>query len=127
MANPELELQDAIVRALKAESLTVYDSVPANAAFPYVSIGPVTSVQDDADCIDGMEITIQVDVWSRAVGVGEAGRITDTVRRALHRAEFELTENALVMIEHTNSRRLRDPDGLTLHAVIEFRALVETP
>jgi hypothetical protein len=127
VANPELELQDAIVRALKAQGLVVYDQVPTNAAFPYVSIGPVTTVQDDADCLEAMEITVQVDVWSRAVGVGEVGRMTDTVRRTLHRAEFELTDNALVMIEHTNSRRMRDPDGLTNHAAIELRALVETP
>src|SRR5688500_11924265 len=45
----------------------VYDFVPTEPEFPYVSLGPDQVVSDDADCITGFEITLQIDAWSRAV------------------------------------------------------------
>ena len=114
-----LALQGAIIAALKASAPVtaivadrVYDHVPRNpatealtAAFPFVAISDWQELSDDADCIDGAE----------------------AVKRALHKADLDLGDTALVMIEHDGTRTLRDPDGLTSHAVITFRALIETP
>lgn len=132
MASPILELQGLMIAAIKAALSDmvggrVYDAVPAGASFPYVSLGAVTELQDDADCIDGAEITVQWDVWSRGNGSPEALRIADALKRALHRVEASLTDNALVFVEHVRTTRLRDPDGITYHCAVEFRAIVETP
>lgn len=134
MTSPTLELQGAIVTRLKAySSLTahigqrVYDSVPAQPAFPYVSIGPSDEVTDDAECIDGFEISMQIDVWSRAVGFPEARQIADAVRQALHGYEINLAGNALVYFHHRVTRMFRDPDGLTNHAALTFTGFAEQP
>jgi hypothetical protein len=133
MANgPELELQGAILARLKADpavaslvAARIYDSVPQGATFPYVTFGPVQSLTDDADCITGLEIAQQIDVWSRAPGFPEAKRIVDAVRAALHDAPIVLTENALVYLEHRTTDTRRDPDGLTSHGIMHFEAFVE--
>jgi hypothetical protein len=134
VTSPSLELQGAIVERLKAypalASLVgsrVYDHVPPDVVFPYVSWGPEQTVSDDSDCITAFEISIQLDAWSRTVGLSEVKRIAEAVRAALHDHDLVLTENALVSIQHRQTRNLRDPDGQTMHAVIDLVALIEQP
>jgi Protein of unknown function (DUF3168) len=132
MASVELELQGAIVQRLKTDPAVtaliagrVYDAVPSGAAFPYVTIGPTDSVEDDADCITGLDVAQQVDCWSRAVGFPEVKKIADAVRASLHDFDLVLTSNALVFFEHRTTRITRDPDGLTSHGILGFEASVE--
>jgi hypothetical protein len=134
MATPELEIQGAIVARLKADPAVtalvngrIYDSVPASAAFPYVSIGPVDAVFDGAVCIDGLLVAQQIDCWSRGVGFPEVKKIVDAVRAALHdrEAEMPLATNGMAYFEHQNTQIRRDPDGLTSHGILLFEAAVE--
>lgn len=130
--SPTLELQGAVVVALKAHAALsalvgakVYDPVPPAATAPYVSMGPADELQDDADCVPAADVTLQIDAWSIAPGFAEVNKIADAVRGALHRAELTLTTNALVEIAHRQTRRFLDADGKTAHAVIEFVATIE--
>jgi Protein of unknown function (DUF3168) len=134
MATPELELQGAIVARLKADPAVttlvnsrIYDAVPTNAVFPYVSIGPVDSLQDDFDCINGLVVAQQIDCWSRGVGYPEAKKMVDAVRAALHdrEADMPLATNAMSLLECRNTRFTRDPDGLTSHGILSFEAAIE--
>lgn len=141
MTSPAHELQVAIVSRLKASAPVaalvnqrVYDDVPAEqdreartgAAWPYISMGPGDEVSDDADCIDGFEITFQIDVWSQDVGYPEVRKIADAVRRAL-RSDLELTDNAMVLFQHRVTRYLPDPNPLVRRAAMTFTAIVEQP
>lgn len=134
MTSPTLELQGAIVTRLKAQPAVtaligqrIYDDVPAQPVFPYVSFGPSDELTEDAECIEGFEISMQIDVWSRSVGFPEARQIADAVRQALHGYEFNLTSNALVTFQHRITRMFRDPDGLTNHAALTFAGFAEQP
>lgn len=133
-ADPTLELQGAILARLKADAaLTaliggrVYDTVPPDAVFPYVTFGPVDDISDDADCIFGSQINVQIDAWSRAVGYPEVKRIAGAIRDALHEtdAAMPLPVNALALFQHIQTRTFRDADGLTNHSVLDFQASVE--
>lgn len=133
MTSPTSELQKAIYERLtstpKLVSLVgdrVFDRVPEKAVFPYVSFGTMEERNDDADCIEAMEVYFQLDAWSRAVGFLEARNIADAVRSAL-KVDLSLPDNALVLMTHTITRVFRDPDGLTSHAAISFNAVIETP
>jgi len=133
MTSPTLELQGAIVTALKAAAgvtalvgVRVYDMVPAASEFPYISLGPTDEVSDDTDCTDGFEITLQIDCWSRKPGFPEARQLADAVRQAL-KPELTLADNALVYLQHITTRTFRDPDGLTSHAALTFEAFAEQP
>lgn len=147
---PTYELQLAALNALRASTALVaivgnkiYDRVPERTAggilvpdvtSPYISFGPVTSVPDeadDSDCITSEEITFQIDVWSWGAGLAygsvQTRQICGLVKKALHKADLELTTNALVSIRHELTRILRESDGITNHGVIQFTAQVETP
>lgn len=132
--SPELELQGAIVAALKADPAVsgiaaghIYDRVPEDRVFPYVSIGATDTVEADAECLTGYEITQQIDIWSREVGYPECKRLTDAVRAALHEIDLALATNALVFLRCIQARMYRDPDGLTSHGALTFEASVERP
>ncbi|MGB3486675.1 MAG: DUF3168 domain-containing protein [Xanthobacteraceae bacterium] len=132
MTSPSLELQGVIVSRLKADTAVravvadrVYDNVPKDAGFPRVTLGATDEISDDADCIEGLAISFQVDCWSQAVGFPQVRQISDAVRRSLHDADLALMNNALVSLTHRQTRVFRDPDGLTSHAAMTFDAFVE--
>lgn len=128
MSDPTLELQAAMVMALKGASIAgsrIYDVVPPSAVFPYVTLGDVQVLPDKADCIDGVEVFPQVDVWSRTQGYGEVKTIVKAIMDALDDQPLTLTGFAVVVFEHQSTQYLRDPDGLTRHAAITFRGLIQ--
>lgn len=117
---------DADVMAL---AYRVYDKVPETpygTRNSYIAFGPIDSVEDDAECITGVEVTCQIDVWSRADGALEAKKLTDLVRKALHRKSLALTTNALVDTWVTLTRVFPDPSG-DHHGVVSVTCLVEEP
>lgn len=121
-------LQAWLVQALKAADIAdgrVYDRVPEGAAMPYVSIGPSDEVSDDAECIDGAEISQQLDVWSDRPGFPEAKTIAGEIRAALHQRELVIDGFPPSEIVVRTIRYLRGGDGLTSHAAIDLRAFIE--
>lgn len=132
MPSVSLELQKAIVAALKADTAVnglvaghVYDTVPSSDPFPRITLGEDQVIPERADCYLGDEVFITLHVWSRKTGFPETKRIAAAVRTALHDAELELTGFRLVDLASDGERFMRDPDGLTNHAVLTFRALTE--
>lgn len=131
--NVSEELQRLLFTTLKADAgvsaitSRVYDNIPTAPVFPYISFGPQDATDAGADCIDGQEITIQLDCWSRAVGFLECKNMVDAVRKALHEQELTLTDNALAEIRVFLTRVFRDPDGLTTHGVVQVTASCEIP
>ncbi|MDJ1632676.1 DUF3168 domain-containing protein [Rhizobium rhizogenes] len=134
------ELQKAIVTLLKNDAAVIslvanriYDRVPQDdagnttAVFPYISIGPDQEIPDPAECIRASEFFLQIDAWSRAVGFPEVKRIARAIEDALNDVELPLVANAQVYFEYDGRRIFRDPDGLTSHAALTFRAGIEKP
>lgn len=133
MTSPSLALQDAVVLNLKANSsitsvlsTRVYDKAPQNVSFPMITIGEPQTIQDDAGCIEAFEVYVDVNVWCRAVGKVQCQQLSELVRKSLHGTNLSLPNDlAAVLIEHENTRILTDPDGVTTHGVVTFRALIE--
>jgi hypothetical protein len=137
--DPVFELKAAVIARLKADAAVdafvvgrVYDR-PADGTkvSPYISMGPWDATTDAAECIDGMEINMQIDCWSwgsgEAFGSAEVSEIAGAIRSSLHEAEFELTTNALATISHRITRYQRESDGATNRAIISVTAFVELP
>lgn len=133
--SPDLELQGLIVATLGADAAMIalvedriYDRIEtfnADVKFPYVNFAASVETSNDADCIFGSDIFVQIDVWSREPGFVECKKIASAVRDALHDRDLQLTENALALIRCDRIRIFRDGDGLTSHGVVELMALVE--
>lgn len=133
MASSSYELQVALRALLLADTdvsaavgARIYDGPPADVVFPYLSFGPSYAVPDDAQCIDGVEEVLQVDVWARDDGkVWPCRDLVAAVRRALHRAEVSLATHACALCRVELSRVLDDPDGITKHGVVQVSARLE--
>lgn len=137
--SPSLELWGAVVKRLKETAGVtalvgprVYDHVPRGphdqitADFPFVALSTFDSITEDADCFPSEAISFDIDCWSRGVGQVEVQKIAEAVKAALHDQDtISLTNNALALLQHRQTRVFRDPDGITSHAVLTFEAVVE--
>lgn len=135
MTEPSLALQGAIVARLKADGdvtaligSRVYEPVPPTPVFPYLAWGDDQVLNDDTDCHDDVEVFTTLHVWARPAAVSaqvQVKRIAHVIRQSLNGAEFDLPDNALILIEHRDTRVMPDPDGKTSHGVIVFRTLIQ--
>lgn len=133
MSDPSLPLQDSLIKALRADGVLpavvgrrVYDQVPGAPTYPYVTLGDGQVLPDKAECIDGVEIFLQIDVWSRKVGYAETKQITAAIVDALDDQALTVAGFDVTVFELSSVQYLRDPDGLTRHAAITFRGLLES-
>ncbi|MEQ1403836.1 DUF3168 domain-containing protein [Neorhizobium sp. Rsf11] len=134
--SPGAELWMLIRDTLKADTAvmelvdSIFDKVPDNpwkAKRAYISRGPFYAVDDGADCIDGQEFTIQIDIWSRKTDRWSCDEIVEAVRKALDERDLQLSENALAGIRVGLTRVFDDPDELTIHGIVQVIARVEIP
>lgn len=125
--DPSLPLQAALVTAIKTLATeagnSVFDQVPAGNPFPRVTIGSWQSIPNDADCYEGTESFVQIDVWSRAVGSPEAKGIAGAIRDRLHDGDLAASGHVIELMTVESIDFNRDADGLTSRARISLRIL----
>lgn len=90
--SPSFPLQTAVYARLSGDATLVttlgadvYDAVPDDADFPYVSIGECTESPNDTMGKTGRDMTITVHTWSRYEGMKEVDQIQDRVDALLDR------------------------------------------
>lgn len=108
----------------------VYDQVPSDpfgTKTAYASFGPSDVVDDSADCITIGQHSLQIDVWSRAVGQVEAKRAVDLIYRLFHEQSFSLAESALVQVRVDLRRVMPDRDPKLTHGIVTLSATIEEP
>lgn len=138
ITDPGYVLQAAIVSELKSNGgvsaivgSRVFDRVARNpdgspqADFPYVALGDTQFIPDEAECTDAGETNLTLHCWSRAVGFPEVRRLAAAVANALHDVSLPLDSGNVQSLLLQSSRVLRDPDGLTSHAVLNFSVLTD--
>ena len=127
MTTAALPLQTAVRAKLLADSGLmdvihgVHDEVPENAPFPYVVVGDVTEVPDDAHDRQGLTTTIILHIWSRYRGFKQALEILGHVDRVLDREPLTVSGFEDVSIAREFSQTLRDPDPEIRHIPVRFR------
>lgn len=130
-----VSLQDVILAALLADmgvqalvGNRIYDRAPSDPGlvYPHVTFGPSDYVPDDADCITGRIEDVQLDIWSRDQGrKWKCKAIVDAVKAALHDHEADMGDHALVSMRVMLCRVLDDPDGSTVHGVVQVEAVID--
>ncbi|WP_167765432.1 MULTISPECIES: DUF3168 domain-containing protein [unclassified Brevundimonas] len=139
MSDPALALQDAIEATLTAYAplqaigtagkVVIHTmSAPNGAAFPYVVIGEDQVLDDSTECLDGSEVYSTVHCWARASDDPEnSRRETKAMAAAIRQALKTITVPGfdVVLIEFDSARHLTAADGLTAHAVLTFRLLLD--
>lgn len=99
----------------------VFDEVPQDQPFPYVTIGEATSVPNRTFDRFGEDCTITLHIWSRYKGFKEAAEILDEMNRILADAVFTVPGWETEGCYYEFSETIRDPDGITRHVPVRYR------
>ncbi|HYD71994.1 MAG TPA: DUF3168 domain-containing protein [Candidatus Binatia bacterium] len=119
----ETALQCGPLQALLSDR--IYDDPPADAVFPYLTLGRVESRPTDAASRDALEHAITLHAWSRHGGRAETLDIIAALRGALHNAQPVVSGHKLVLLLATFADVFRSGDGRTTHGVLRLRAITE--
>jgi hypothetical protein len=103
----------------------IYDHVPRNASYPYVTFGQSIAREYGTAIDDGEEHILTLHVWSDGGSRGQAHEIMGAVRRALHDEPLSLTDHRLVNISQEFADARREPERETYHGIIRYRAVTE--
>jgi hypothetical protein len=124
-------LQSRIYSTLNGDSnltstlgASIFDDVPQGSSYPFVTIGEEQSNEYGTMDLDGTDTAITIHVWSRYDGAKETKEILDRIHTLLHDSSLSVTGYNLVNLRFEFSDIMRDPDGVTRHGVIRFRAII---
>jgi len=131
MALGQFAIQTALYSRLNTDSnLTntlgagVYDEVQEGNSYPFVTIGRDSSIDYSTKDVDGSEYTVNFDIWSQYKGSKETKEIMDRIHDLLHDYSLSVTGYNLVNLRFEFGDILIDPDGITRHGVMRFRAII---
>ena len=114
----------ALTALLADGASSVYDDVPENATFPYITLGEgFADAWEEKDNV-GQEHDLTIHTWSRYEGFKECKQIMQAIYDALNRVALTVTGQDVMDCRMTFAHFMRDPDGETRHGV--QRVLVYT-
>jgi len=122
-----LHVQKAVYGLLSASTLlpALYDEVPEETAFPYLTIGEFTEERFDTMGIYGSEITFNLHVWSQYRGFKECYGYLTVIDGLLDYANITSTGFTNIFIRNEMVNTFIDPDGVTRHLVTRYRTVVQ--
>ena len=126
MADPSFAVQVAVFDRLEAEvSCPIYDSVPMNAAMPYITID--SEISSNSDILNGRRDTrlFYLSVWSNFKGQEEVKRLMGEVDGALHRRPLPVETGRVISVLVYRKQATRDADGKTFQGSVTLRILTE--
>ena len=103
---------------------SVFDDVPENTSYPYIVLGEDTANEYDTKDVNGSTSSLTIHVWSEYKGSKETKQIMDRVHDLLHDSNISVSGFNLINLRFEFSDIMRDPDGITRHGVIRFRAVL---
>ena len=128
----ETTIQGAINAKLKASTALVsaaaggiYDSVPQNAAYPFIVVGEDRHTDESTDTGIRRRVRVQIDTWSRFRGREEVKSLQYLIELALNRATLSLTGYEFIGMHFVSSDSFVDIDELTRHGVQEFEIIIK--
>ena len=131
MSIGQFALQTAIYSTLSNDNnLTstlgagVFDEVTEGATYPFVLLGEETAIDYGTKDLVGGETTINIHIWSQYKGSKETKNIMDRIHDLLHDSDISVSGFNLINLRFEYSDIMRDPDGVTRHGVMRFRAII---
>ncbi len=117
-----------VIAAFGVKAVKVFSQLPPiNEKPPYVLIPGLLIEDDSADCLDAVQVPLDIDVWSLTSppGFAEAELIAAAVRASTARLAdtnspaFTIAGFRVVAVQAGRTQYLTDPsDGKTVHAVV---------
>jgi len=129
MSVGQFALQSTLYSALNVSAITstlscgVYDEVIEGNSYPFITLDEETVTDYSTKNFVGAETTVNIHLWSRYKGSKETKQIMDQVHDLLHDVSLTVTGVNLINLRFEYSDILREPDGITRHGVMRFRAI----
>jgi hypothetical protein len=128
----DLAFQKAIYERLSSDAPLgaliagrIYDNVPGDTGFPYVTLGEAFVADWSTGDRAGAEHRLAFNAYSRGGGRAEAKAILGALDAALDDAALTLAGFTLVNLRFLDAETRREPDGQTWRGTIRFRAVTE--
>lgn len=131
--NPALALQTGLRTTLLADSglvtalggEQVFDDVPRDVPFPYITIGDIDTRDWSTQTSRGHEHTVTLHLWSRYRGRKQVQELIAEVDRILDGADPPLSGYRLVNLSTIFWTAQREPDGQVYRGTVRLRAVTE--
>jgi len=117
--------QDVAVQDILGQQPRLYDHIPKDPIYPYLTYGPMRSENISGDDSPLITHTITLHLWSRYGGRAEIMDGISAVCSALETGTLSLSGARLVSLNVVFSDNFRAPDGRTLHGVIRLNVITE--
>lgn len=116
---------DATLTALLGAS-KIFDHVPDNTPFPFVTIGDMVWEDRGNHTWDGLTGRLQINVWYRAPGRGRKNvqEIQKRIDELLHSQDVCIDGWDIISLRRSTLEILIEPDNVTLHGVQIFNLLI---
>lgn len=102
----------------------VFDKATEGDGPLYATFGALYGIADDVECIKAESWTIQIDIYQTDSSKAVVGRIAGQVKSALH--DWSDTDSLTMHpLRVTLVRIMDDPDGVTVHGVVQVEAMIE--
>lgn len=98
---------DAQLAALNVTG--VFDEVPENQAFDYISFGPTTEGPQNTLGRRGYLMTVQMDIWSNQLGFKNAQAILARMNTLLDQKTLSLASQSHVYTMYDQAQEIKDP------------------
>ena len=102
----------------------VYDRATESSVYPYATLGASYWTDGSVECIEAREITLQIDLWHSQSNKGVAEDMVDEITTAL-RGWADTDALTMHPLRVSLVRVMDDPDGQSVHGVIQVEGLVE--
>lgn len=103
----------------------VYDRVPDNADFPYVTIGDMQGKDWSSKTFSGCQYTIEIHVYSREGGRTEAATIMGRIYTLLHGQALSVSGQTMILMQYISGDIALETDGWSYHGHIRFNTLLQ--
>lgn len=114
---------------LMATVTGVFDTLPDDQPYPFITIGDFTTVDESTVEISGMNLTLTIHTWDEGESRLRLKQLMAQIVNLVHHAELEDLGSPqihnIVNVSFEFSTLFKDPDGVTLHGVQRFRIVTD--
>jgi|CXWL01.1.fsa_nt_gi hypothetical protein len=102
----------------------VFDNVPQETAFPFVTIGDVFASESSSLGKNGVEQKLSINIWSREAGHKQASVIMDVIYGLLHNGVLTIAGQIIITVRTISSSIRLEDDGWTYHGIINIMVVM---
>jgi len=119
-------VSNAHMQLILGDPPRLYDSAPEDPVFPYLTYGPMRSVDIGGDETELISHQMTLHIWSRYEGRAEVFASLNYIAEALNVEALSASDMSVVNANPIYVDVLRAPDGRTMHGLLRMSFSTQT-